>query len=288
MLNYGKLSIVVGAGNEGDKAGHAKVMLDSDEEKAVELAIGPYQAPFFLQIWKRFEEEAVIWLRSPSGEEVPLSEKERQAVFRVGKVRITVSSLEPTPYMRRQAFLVAFASEESYLSAGIWKFYMKRRQKRPMQIDLWLPANGQLQEKTEFLEPSPETTVTIPGTASRVITVGAYDARFGQMASFSGRGYPTFSVEIKPEIVAPGVEVLSASPGGGYTFRSGTSMATPFVSGAAALLMEWGIVKGQDVFLYADRLKAFLLRGAQPLPGNEQYPNPISGWGRLCIRKSRP
>ena len=70
--------------------------------------------------------------------------------------------------------------------------------------------------------------------------------------------------------------------------RSGTSMATPFVTGGAALLMEWGIVAGNDPYLYGEKLKAYLIRGARHLPILPVYPNPQIGWGRLCLESSLP
>ena len=69
---------------------------------------------------------------------------------------------------------------------------------------------------------------------------------------------------------------------------TGTSFAAPFVSGAAALMMEWGIIRGNDPYLYGEKLKAYLRRGARPLPGFSVYPNPQVGYGALCVRDSLP
>lgn len=82
--------------------------------------------------------------------------------------------------------------------------------------------------------------------------------------------------------------ILGASPGGGNTRMSGTSMATPFVTGSAALLMEWGIVRGNDPFLYGEKIKAYLQKGARELPGFSEYPNSQVGYGKLCVRESLP
>ena len=93
---------------------------------------------------------------------------------------------------------------------------------------------------------------------------------------------------VKPDIVAPAVNIVSASNNGGITVKSGTSMAAPFVTGAAALLMEWGIVNGNDRFLYGEKVKAYLIRGARPLSSREEQPNPLAGYGALCLSRSFP
>ena len=94
--------------------------------------------------------------------------------------------------------------------------------------------------------------------------------------------------ETKPDLVAPGVSIQTAAPGGGYVTVSGTSYATPFVTGSAAILMQWGIVEGHDPYLYGEKVKAWLRRGARPLPAFTEYPNEQVGYGALCVRESLP
>ncbi len=135
---------------------------------------------------------------------------------------------------------------------------------------------------------SPDTTLTIPSTSAKVISVGAYDSNLNAYADFSGRGYTRVTNQVKPDIVAPGVGIMTAAPGGGYSARTGTSFAGPFVTGSAALMMEWGIILENDRYLYGEKVKAYLQRGAKQLPGYEMWPNPQLGWGALCLRDSLP
>lgn len=173
------------------------------------------------------------------------------------------------------------------MTTGIWQILLDAGRVVDGNYEMWLPSENALNAGTGFRYPVPQTTLTIPSTASRVISVGAYDARTFTYADFSGRGTVLLS-GIKPDIAAPGVGVITVAAGGGYAPVTGTSFATPFVSGGAALLMEWGIVRGNDPYLYGEKVKAYLRRGARQLPGYEQWPNNQLGYGALCVGDSLP
>ena len=174
------------------------------------------------------------------------------------------------------------------MEEGIWSFYLSPVSLISGRYDFWLPSAGILNTSTRFLRPTPDTTLTIPSTASKVITIGAYNSRYHSYADFSGRGFTRLTNQIKPDLAAPGVNIMAPAANGGYQSVTGTSFATPVASGAAALLMQWGIVNGNDPFLYGEKVKAYLRRGAKKLPGISEYPNPMVGYGALCVRDSLP
>ena len=159
---------------------------------------------------------------------------------------------------------------------------------------MYLPSEAARSAGTRFVSSTPEVTLTIPSTATRAIAVGAYNSVYNAYADFSGRGYAAQGVglaereigSVRPTLVAPGVSLQAVTPGGTYQYVSGTSFATPVVAGSAALLMEWGIVREQDIFMYGEKVKASLIRGARRFPTPSQWPNEMYGWGALCLADS--
>ncbi|MGN0158783.1 MAG: S8 family peptidase [Brotaphodocola sp.] len=289
--NYGRTTIVTGSGNEGASGGHA--MLDLSESRSrvyAELSVAPFQSSFSVQIWKEYTDQFQVQIQTPSGERFgPLSERLGPVRYRYKNTWILIYYGKPGPYSRAQEiYLDLIPDEGKYVESGIWRFEFFPREITVGRVDLWLPSASLLNLSTRFLESSPETTLTIPSAAEKVITVGAYDSRYGTYADFSGRGFTRLPRQVKPDLVAPGVEIMAPAVGGGYDSFTGTSFAAPVVSGSAALLMQWGIVNGHDPFLYGEKVKAYLRRGAKPLGKAGGEPNPQEGFGALCVKDSFP
>ena len=284
--NRWKNVICIGTGNEGNTAGHVSGILDENEQVEIELAVQENETGLNVQIWKAYYDLVDILLEAPSGVRIgPIQEILGSQRFRIGETEILLYYGEPSPYTIDQEIYMDFLPRTDYITSGIWRIILVPREIISGNYALWLPSESVLNEGTRFLSPSVQGTLTIPSTAFRTIGVGAYNSATMTYADFSGRGA---GARIKPDLVAPGVNVRAPIPGGGFGEFSGTSFATPFVTGSAALLMQWGIVDGNDPFLYGEKVKAYFQRGAREILGFEEYPNQVVGYGALCVEESLP
>lgn len=319
---YGRTCICIGTGNNASLGWHVGgTLFGGDEgnggrgdysqndgrrravgretEKEILFSVGPTERNIRMGLWLSSLDTIEISFVSPSGTIRRLStigdntaikgySGASGVILPFGNSVAEVFVGEATPYRILREIGITLRSEEGTLEEGIWRIRL-----RPVRIldgvyDIWI-VRGVQSTATRFLQATPERTLTIPSTAERPIAVAAYDGRTDSITSFSGRGYPrgaNGTGTIKPDLTAPGVDIVSCAPGGGYTTKTGTSMATPFVTGCAALLMQWGIGDGNDPYLYGERLKSFLIRGARELTGIAVVPNSLIGWGTLCAEES--
>ena len=289
MSNIGRNVIVAGTGNEGTGAGHRAGSLVMGQEENAQLSIAPYETGMGVQLWKSYVDQFSIRLVTPSGEIIgPIDSRLGPQTLRYGGTQILIYYGKPSPFSRAQEVYFDFLPVRDYLDSGIWTFRLTPERIVTGRYDMWLPSRGILNPSTRFLRPVPETTLTIPSTAANVISVGAYDDSYRAYADFSGRGFTRQTQQVKPDLAAPGVDIVTARRGGGYEAVTGTSFAAPFVTGSAALLMQWGILQGNDPFLYGEKVKAYFTRGARHLPGYDVWPNERLGYGTLCVRDSLP
>ncbi|MCR5700821.1 MAG: S8 family serine peptidase [Lachnospiraceae bacterium] len=284
-----KTSIVVGTGNEGITARHASGVIMRGQDEVAEVYVGEYLTTFNIQIWKMYQDDFEVYIETPFGRRLgPINDLTEITNFQTSGNDIYAYYGEPTPYNNEQEIYISISAVKNYVSSGVWKIRLVPKQIVLGRYDMWLPVAGSTTAEVSFIRPDTFGTISIPATAQNVISVAAYDSYNDTYAAFSGRGdeigeeYTSF----KPDIAAPGVNINSTRAGGGYGVYSGTSFAAPFVTGAAALLMQYGIVDGNDRYLYGEKLRAYLIKGARPLSVQQYFPSPLLGWGALCVADS--
>lgn len=286
VSNTGRTVICVGTGNNGNDRIHTSGTLDTGQSTEIQFSVSSREKTLNVQLWKSYADEMEISLVTPSGQRIgPLAEQIGTQRYRTENTELLIYYGKPGPFQVTQEVYFDFIPQQEYILSGVWRLELRGRRIKDGGYQLWLPGGQVLNPGTGFYYPKAEETLTIPSTAEKVISVGAYDSRLNALADFSGRGGERITY-FKPDLVAPGVGITAPVPGGEYATVTGTSFATPFVTGAAALLMEWGIVRGNDPFLWGEKVKAYLRRGAQPLPGIVKYPDPAVGYGALCVRDS--
>lgn len=289
VSGVGKNVICVGMGNEGVSAVHQALVLLQDRPLTAEFSIGEFETSTNLQLWKSYADRVRIYLEDPAGNRAgPVEEILGTQRFRLSGTEVLIYYGTPTPYEVLQEIYIDFLPQEQYVTSGVWRIILE-----PVNIvwglaDLWLPVTENASSRTRFLTPSAAGSFTVPAAAQNVISVAAYDSHTDSYADFSGSAFQVLPWAGKPDLAAPGVDLMTTAAGGGYRNVSGTSFATPFVTGSAALLMEWGIVRGNDPFLFGNKAKAYLRRGARALPGFAEIPNYRIGYGALCLERSIP
>jgi subtilisin family serine protease len=281
-------NICIGTGNEGDTGKHTQAQVRAGLQMRIPMSVAQAQQGFSVQVWKNYVDSIKVAVETPDGRVIgPFDSRLGARRYELAGVLLDVYYDFPKPYQKAQIIYIDFVPTNQSVPSGEWKIHLTGETVVDGRVDLWLPVSGATARDTRFLLPDVDTSLTIPSTSSMAISVGAYNSQNDSYAAFSGRGY-TRTNAVKPDLAAPGVDVTSCAPGGGYTVKSGTSIATPFVTGAVALMLEWGVVRGFDAYLYGEKAKAFLQRGARELSGYQSFPNPQVGYGALCLRDSIP
>lgn len=276
-------AVITAAGNETGARHHFQAVMDADtDEVTAELRVGEREAGFSMELWAADVGVYTVGFISPTGEvtrgiSVPLR-GENTVSFLLEQTRITVYTQIADVSAGSQFIFMRFENPMS----GIWRILIQNSLDIRETFHLWLPVRGFISDETYFLRPNPDTIITDPGNAQYPITVTAYDHTRNSIYIHASRGYSR-SGQIKPDLAAPGVNILGASSSGRRLTRmSGTSVSAAHLAGAAAILLNWGILDGNYPYLNTPVLKSIFVRGAQRNPALT-YPNREFGYGMLDL-----
>ena len=276
-------AVITAAGNETGARHHFQAVMDADtDEVTAELRVGEREAGFSMELWAADVGVYTVGFISPTGEvarriSVPLR-GENTVSFLLEQTRITVYTQIADVSAGSQFIFMRFENPMS----GIWRILIRNSLDIRETFHLWLPVRGFISDETYFLRPNPDTIITDPGNAQYPITVTAYDHTRNSIYIHASRGYSR-SGQIKPDLAAPGVNILGASSSGRRLTRmSGTSVSAAHLAGAAAILLSWGILDGNYPYLNTPVLKSIFIRGAQRNPALT-YPNREFGYGTLDL-----
>lgn len=276
-------AVITAAGNETGARHHFRAVMDaSTDEVTAELRVGEREAGFSMELWAENMGVYTVGFISPTGEvareiSVPLR-GENTVSFLLEQTQITVYTQIADVSAGSQFIFMRFENPMS----GIWQILIQNSLDIRETFHLWLPVRGFISDETYFLRPNPDTIITDPGNAQYPITVTAYDHTRNSIYIHASRGYSR-SGQIKPDLAAPGVNILGASSSGRRLTRmSGTSVSAAHLAGAAAILLNWGILDGNYPYLNTPVLKSIFVRGAQRNPALT-YPNREFGYGMLDL-----
>lgn len=286
MAQIWKTSICVASGNEGDAGHHYQGSIKSDETQEVNFFYSGKNPSFYLALWKNFVDIFTVELILPNGyttgEILPY---EATRTYNLGDTSVIINYGRPQFYNSFQEIFFQINAPKNTPYVGVYTIKIRASNIVDGVFDIYLPTVEEVGRETAFSLPEENSTLTIPSTAQNVITVGGYDSSRDIISSFSGKGYTIDVIYVKPDLVAPSVNVITTQSGGGYGVFTGTSFAAPFVTGSVALMMQWGIIDGNDPFLYGERIKSYLKRGAKR-SSERTYPNSSWGYGTLCLYNS--
>jgi len=277
-----KICTVIAAGNEGISRRHYWSKIEKGEPtKEFELNVGIADTLFSMEIWPQTPYRIALDITSPTGEySAPIYPEINEChklsyIFESSVLWVNNEISEGDT--GDQLVLVRFQAT----LAGIWKFRVYNIDNASTEFNVWLPSAQLITDETYFLQPNPDKTITSPGNAPKSITITSYNHQSGGIAINASRGYTPTNI-IKPDLAAPGVDLTCPLIGNTYGTASGTGCATAHTAGIAAMLMEWGIVKGNYTSMNGQDIQKFLIRGATRSDDLE-YPNNVWGYGKVNI-----
>lgn len=276
-------AVVVSAGNEGNRGSHYYGNIKppaSFDDVVLNIAENTYG--FTMQFWGTAPNWFWIDVYTPDGgfiTRIPPTTN-NSILYSLENMTIIADSQIKEPYSTEQFIVLRFNNP----IPGQWHFYVYGiKGDLPMRFHFWLPIHNFITTGTAFVEPNNNTTIVAPGNNVSLICATAYNPANNTLYYYASKGN-TITNMPKPDITAPGVNVLSPYLNNQFIRVTGTSVSSAYIAGVLALLLEWGITNGNFPQMSNALLKKIITQSATRRP-NESYPNPDWGYGVVDINQ---
>jgi len=278
------LIFVTNTGNQGASLTHGYGrFLKSNTIQNLEIIVGSNENNLVLMLWVQRPDVISIEIISPSGEIAKpiqsglVSSKFEQVNLILENSIINIAFLSPEFASGNESIYITIKNPK----AGLWQLRLKGDYIVNGVYNLWLPQRPLIQLTTRVINPNPYITLQAPANAQKSITTSFYNQNNNTIAVESGRGF-TADNRVKPNLTTGGVMALTTGLNNETTLLSGGSVAGAVLCGATLLLLEWGIILGNDPNIYGPTAISYFTRGTSKRSG-DIYPNPQWGYGLLNI-----
>lgn len=281
------LIFVTNTGNQGASLTHGYGrFLKSNTIQNLEIIIGSNENNLVLMLWVQRPDVISIEIISPNGEIAKpiqsglVSSKFEQVNLILENSIINISFLNPEFASGNESIYITIENPK----AGLWQLRLKGDYIVNGVYNLWLPQRPLIQLTTRVINPNPYVTLQAPANAQKSITTSFYNQNNNTIAVESGRGF-TADNRVKPNLTTGGVMALTTGLNNENVLLTGGSVAGAVLCGASLLLLEWGIILGNDTNIYGPTAISYFTRGTSKRSG-DIYPNPQWGYGMLSLQGS--
>lgn len=279
--------VVCGAGNEGNTDIHYSGNIQmADKSQDIIIQVGE-QVNLDITLCPIGPDKIGAAIISPGGEmSYVINYTPEPFVYR-GRF-----NLEDTSYEMRYIYPCIKSGNEMLditlknIKPGIWTLRIFPEFIINGNYNVYLPNKNLISPQTRFTDSSSDATITLFGVIKKVITVGAYNDRTDSLWIGSSKG-SVVKRQIKPDIVAPGVDIIGPYQNDAYNTATGTGVSSSVVAGIVAIMMSY-IISQEEVsrnLLFSEPLKTFLMLGATRKE-IYTYPNMAQGYGILNLRNT--
>ncbi|MGB8452137.1 MAG: S8 family peptidase [Anaerocolumna sp.] len=278
-------SVVIAAGNEGNLRHHFYGEINpSKEQDTIGLNVAENEKGFSLELWGYVPNIVEVDIYSPDFQFVTHIPEtlgpEETKVVEFKDTTIWIDNQISETASGNQLILMRFQNPQS----GIWRFTVSVTGDLNTRYHMWLPMYHFISEGTYFFNSNSNTTISDSANTTNTITVTAYNPINESLYYNASRGF-TKNNGLKPDIAAPGVDIKAPSLGNTFIRTTGTGIAAAHTSGVAAMLLEWGLVKGNLPAMNNVMIRRMLVSGARRF-NNITYPNQDWGFGILDIYRT--